>query len=117
MVSACVRRKQVAYVRRRGISLRRACALLQVARSTVGYESALVKRDAPVAAGFTAGLPHLAPRYLKGRRIWAESRKLIRAARALPNLFRFPYEEVMAEPLVDPRARVGLPGGGCPSAW
>jgi putative transposase len=48
MVSACVRRKQIAYVRQRGISLRRACALLQVARSTVGYESALAKRDAPV---------------------------------------------------------------------
>jgi putative transposase len=48
MVSACVRRKQVAYVRQRGISLRRACALLQVARSTVGYESALAIRDAPV---------------------------------------------------------------------
>ncbi len=48
MVSACVRRKQVAFVRRRGISLRRACALLQVARSTMGYESVLAKRDAPV---------------------------------------------------------------------
>lgn len=48
MVSACVRRKQVAYVRRRGISLRRACALLQVARLTVGYESAFAKPDAPV---------------------------------------------------------------------
>ncbi len=48
MVSACTRRKQVAYVRGRGISLRRTCALLQVARSMVGYESALVKRDAPV---------------------------------------------------------------------
>jgi putative transposase len=48
MVSACVRRKQIAYVRQRGISLRRACALLQVARSTVGYQSALAKRDAPV---------------------------------------------------------------------
>jgi len=48
MVSACVRRKQIGYVRQRGISLRRACALLQVARSTVGYESALAKRDAPV---------------------------------------------------------------------
>jgi len=48
MVGAPARRKQVAYVRRRGISLRRACALLQVARSTVGYESALARRDAPV---------------------------------------------------------------------
>ncbi len=50
MVGALVRRKQVAYVRRRGISLRRACALLQVARSTMGYESVLAKRDAPVLA-------------------------------------------------------------------
>ena len=50
MVSACARRKQVAYVRGRGISLRRSCALLQVARSTIRYESALAKRDAPVVA-------------------------------------------------------------------
>ena len=50
MVSALARRKQVAYVRRRGISLRRACALLPVARSTMGYESVLAKRDAPVIA-------------------------------------------------------------------
>jgi putative transposase len=48
MVSARGRRKQVAYVRARGISLRRACALLKVARSTIGYESRLAKRDAPV---------------------------------------------------------------------
>jgi putative transposase len=48
MVSARVRRKQVAHVRGRGISLRRACALLGVARSTIGYESRLSKRDAPV---------------------------------------------------------------------
>ena len=49
-MSAFARRKQVAYVRRRGISLRRACALLQIARSTMGYESVLEKRDAPVVA-------------------------------------------------------------------
>lgn len=48
MVSATARRKQVAYVRGRGISLRRACALLSVARSTIGYESKLARRDAPV---------------------------------------------------------------------
>jgi putative transposase len=50
MVSACARRKQVSYVRKRGISLRRSCALLQVARSTIGYESVLAQRDAPVVA-------------------------------------------------------------------
>ena len=48
MVSATVRRKQVTYARGRGISLRRACALLSVARSTIGYESKLAKRDAPL---------------------------------------------------------------------
>jgi len=50
MVSARVRRKQVGVVRRRGISVRRACALLGVARSTIGYKSALDARDAPVIA-------------------------------------------------------------------
>jgi putative transposase len=48
MVSACVRRQQVSYVRARGISIRRACCLLSVARSTLGYESRLSERDAPV---------------------------------------------------------------------
>jgi putative transposase len=50
MVSACARRKEIAYVRKRGISLRRSCALLQVARSTIGYESAMARRDEPVIA-------------------------------------------------------------------
>lgn len=50
MVSARVRRQQIAYVRQRRLSLRRACALLQIARSTIGYESRLAKRDAPVLA-------------------------------------------------------------------
>jgi putative transposase len=31
-----------------GVSIRRACALISVARSTLDYESRLVKRDAPV---------------------------------------------------------------------
>jgi putative transposase len=48
MVSAPVRRQQVAYARRRGLSCRRACALLHVARSSLRYESRLAVRDAPV---------------------------------------------------------------------
>lgn len=48
MVSATVRRQQVTYVRGRRVSVRRACALLSVARSTLRYESRLAKRDAPV---------------------------------------------------------------------
>lgn len=50
MVGACVRRRQVAYVYERGISVRRACALLSVSRSTLRYESRLAKRDAPAVA-------------------------------------------------------------------
>jgi putative transposase len=50
MVSAPVRRQQIAYVCQRGRSVRRACALLSVARSTVGYQSRLTLRDAPAVA-------------------------------------------------------------------
>lgn len=50
MVSVHARRQQVAYLRERGLSLRRACTLLQVSRSTIGYESRMDKKDAPVMA-------------------------------------------------------------------
>lgn len=50
MVGARVRRQQVAYARSRGLSGRRACALLSVARSTLGYQSRLAERDAPAVA-------------------------------------------------------------------
>jgi putative transposase len=50
MVSAPVRRQQIAYVCQRGRSVRRACALLSVARSTVNYQSRLALRDAPAVA-------------------------------------------------------------------
>jgi len=46
MVSARVRREQVAFLEARGQSRRRACALLSVARSSMGYTSRLVARDA-----------------------------------------------------------------------
>jgi putative transposase len=46
MVGARVRRQQVAFAQARGLSSRRACALLSVARSTLGYQSRLVARDA-----------------------------------------------------------------------
>lgn len=48
MVSACERRRQVAYAVGRGLSTRRACALLSVARSSLDYESKLAARDAGV---------------------------------------------------------------------
>jgi putative transposase len=50
MVSASVRRRHVEYARARGVSQRRACALLSVARSALGYESVKADADAPVVA-------------------------------------------------------------------
>ena len=50
MVSAQARRRQVGYARQRGLSARRACALLSVARSTLGYQSRLTAKDEPVVA-------------------------------------------------------------------
>ena len=50
MVGAPVRRRQVAYLQQGGMSIRRACALMSVARSTLNYQSRLVQRDAPVVA-------------------------------------------------------------------
>ena len=50
MVSARARREQVAFLGARGQSCRRACALLSVARSSVGYTSRLVARDAAALA-------------------------------------------------------------------
>ena len=48
MVSARVRREQVAYAQARGRSRRRACALLSVARSALGYQSRLAAKEAPI---------------------------------------------------------------------
>lgn len=45
MVSAPARREQVGYARRRGLSCRRACALLSVARSSLNYESRMPAKD------------------------------------------------------------------------
>jgi len=59
MVGARVRRQQVAYAQGRGLSSRRACALLSVARSTLGYQSRLAVRDAPA----TAAMRELAGQY------------------------------------------------------
>lgn len=50
MVSAPVRREQVEYARARGVSQRRACKLLKVARSSLRYQSRLAAKDAPVRA-------------------------------------------------------------------
>ena len=62
MVGARARRQQVAFALARGLSSRRACALLSVARSTLGYQSRLIGRDAPAVAAMRA-LSAQYPRY------------------------------------------------------
>lgn len=47
MVSAQARREQVALACERGLSKRRACALIGVARSSLAYRSVRAERDAP----------------------------------------------------------------------
>ena len=62
MVSAPARRQQVAYATKRGLSTRRACALLSVARSALLYESRLRQKDAPALAAMSI-LSAQYPRY------------------------------------------------------
>lgn len=62
MVSARDRRRQVEYAKGRGLSERRACALLSVARSALHYESKLREKDAPALAAM-AILSAQYPRY------------------------------------------------------
>ncbi|BEH45556.1 hypothetical protein TKS_20640 [Burkholderia pseudomallei] len=62
MVSAPARRQQVTYAKARGLSERRACALMSVARSALHYESTLAVRDAPVLAAMSI-LSAQYPRY------------------------------------------------------
>ena len=50
MVGARVRRQQVAYARSRGLSDRRACAVLSVARSTLGYQVTTGRARCPGAS-------------------------------------------------------------------
>jgi putative transposase len=49
MVSAQARRNQVSFAVGKGLSVRRACALVQVARSGLGYISRMKKKDAELS--------------------------------------------------------------------
>ena len=62
MVTACARREAVEFAHRRGLSYRRACALLRVARSSLRYQSRRALRDAPVVERMRA-LSAQYPRY------------------------------------------------------
>jgi putative transposase len=62
MVGAPVRRQQVTFALKHGLSQRRACALLSISRSTLHYESRLDARDSPLLAAMS-DLAALYPRY------------------------------------------------------
>ena len=120
MVSALARRKQVAYVRRRGISLRRTCALLQVARSTIGYESVLARRDAPVLAAMRE-LAGQYPRYGYRRiQVFLARRGLMMSA---DRAYRLWKKAGLQVPRRRPRRRVAtgrprpLPATGANQVW
>ncbi len=62
MVSPLARREQLAFVRERGLSLRRACGLIGMSRATPSYELRLPAKDAPVLAAMKE-LSAMYPRY------------------------------------------------------
>jgi putative transposase len=62
MVGAPARRQQVTFATKRGLSQRRACALLSTSRSTLRYKSRMKARDGPLIEAMT-GLANLYPRY------------------------------------------------------
>ena len=62
MVSVPARREQVTYATRRGVSQRRACTLMKVSRSALGYRSRLGVKDAQVLERMAA-LSGQYPRY------------------------------------------------------
>jgi putative transposase len=62
MVSVPARREQVAFAAKRGLSQRRACTLIKVARSALRYRSRLAVKDTPVVARM-AELSAQYPRY------------------------------------------------------
>jgi len=103
MVGARVRRQQVAYARSRGLSGRRACALLSVARSTIGYVSRLVARDAPVLEPLRT-LAGQYPRYgYRTIRIFLERQGY---ALGTDRMYRLWRQEGLQVPKKRPRRRV-----------
>jgi putative transposase len=120
MVSACVRRRQVAYVHERGISVRRACALMSVARSALRYQSRLAKRDAPVVSVMRE-LAAEYPRYGYRRiQVFLERRGHTMSADRAHRLWRLHGLQV---PRKRPRRRVAssrprpLPATGANQVW
>jgi hypothetical protein len=103
MVSATVRRQQVAYVHERGVSIRRGCRLLAVARSTLRYRSILAERDAPVIAAMRE-LGAQYPRFGYRRiRVFLERRGMRMSADRAHRIWRQAGLQGFRKPLTDIR--------------
>ena len=120
MVGARVRRQQVAYARARGLSSRRACALLMVARSRLRYVSRLAVRDAPVVAAMRE-LAAQYPRYgYRKIRIFLERRGHRMSAERTYRLWR---QAGLQVPKRRPRRRIATgrprptPATTCNHVW
>jgi putative transposase len=120
MVSARVRRQQIAFVCQRGRSVRKACALLRVARSTLQYEPRLPQRDAPAVAAMQE-LAAQYPRYGYRRiQVFLERRGHVMSADRAHRLWRLHGLQV---PRKRPRRRVAtgrprpLPATGAGQVW
>jgi putative transposase len=120
MVGARVRRQQVAYAHGRGLSSRRACALLSVARSTLGYQSRLVARDAPALAAMRE-LASQYPRY--GYRRIRIFLKRVGHAMSADRTHRLWRQAALQVPRRRPRRRVAtgrprpVPASGANHVW
>jgi len=120
MVSAPVRRQQVAYVCQRGRSVRRACALLSVSRSTLGYQSKVALKDAPVLKAMHE-LAAQYPRYGYRRiQVFLERQGQVMSADRVHRIWRHAGLQV---PKKRPRRRVAygrprpLPAFGANQVW
>lgn len=120
MVSAPLRRSQVAYVHARGVSIRRACALMSVARSALHYQSRLVRRDAPVL-GVMCELAAQYPRYGYRRiQVFLARRGYTMSADRTHRLWR---QAGLQVPRKRPRRRVAesrprpVPASGANAVW
>jgi putative transposase len=110
----------VAYAQGRGLSGRRACALLSVARSTLGYVSRLIARDAPVLPAMRT-LAGQYPRYgYRTIRIFLDRQGHVMSADRMYRLWR---QEALQVPKKRPRRRVAtsrprpLPPTGVNHVW
>ena len=115
-----MRRQQVAYAVGRGLSSRRACALLSVARSTLGYVSRLVARDAAVLPAMRT-LAGQYPRYgYRTIRIFLDRQG---HAMSTDRAYRLWRQEGLQVPKKRPRRRVAtsrprpLPPTGINHVW